>query len=42
MDRDEMRGWGNGKDRGELKRALEAITWDALAHSLPLAQMLIR
>jgi hypothetical protein len=33
---------GNGKDRGERKRALEAITWDALTHSLPLAQILVR
>ncbi len=35
-------GAGNGDYRGELKRALEAITWYALAHSLPLAQILIR
>jgi hypothetical protein len=35
-------GAGNGDYRGELKRALEAITWYALAHRLPLAQMLIR
>jgi hypothetical protein len=35
-------GAGNGDYRGELKRALEAVTWYALAHRLPLAQMLIR
>jgi hypothetical protein len=35
-------GSGNGDYRGELKRALEAITWYALTHQLPLAQMLIR
>lgn len=35
-------GSGHGKDRSERKRALEAITWDALAHARPLARMLIR
>jgi hypothetical protein len=35
-------GSGNGKYRDELKRVLEAITWYALAHSLPLTQMLVR
>src|SRR5258708_37435986 len=29
-------GSGNGDYRGDLKRALEAITWYALAHQLPL------
>jgi hypothetical protein len=35
-------GAGNGKYRGELKRALEAVTWYALAFSLPLSQVVIR
>jgi hypothetical protein len=35
-------GAGNGKYRGELKRALEAITWYATALALPLARMLVR
>lgn len=35
-------GSGNGNYRGELKRSLEAITWYALAHALPLCQMLVR
>src|ERR1700724_1978656 len=35
-------GPGNGNYRGELKRSLEAITWYALAHALPLCQMLVR
>lgn len=35
-------GSGNGDYRGELKRALEAITWYALANSLPLTQIRIR
>lgn len=35
-------GAGNGDYRGELKRALEAITWYALIQQLPLPQMLIR
>ncbi|MEO6888749.1 MAG: hypothetical protein ABI324_07105, partial [Ktedonobacteraceae bacterium] len=35
-------GAGNGKYRGELKRALEAITWYALSLSLPLSHVLVR
>lgn len=35
-------GSGNGNYRGELKRALEAMTWYALAHALPLCQVLVR
>lgn len=35
-------GAGNGDYRGELKRALEALTWYALSQQLPLSQMLIR
>jgi hypothetical protein len=35
-------GAGNGKYREELKRALQAITWYALAFSLPLSQVVIR
>ena len=35
-------GSGNGDYRAELKRALEAITWYALAHGLPLGQILVR
>ena len=35
-------GAGNGDYRGELKRALEAIIWYALAHALPLCQVLVR
>ena len=39
---DTYSGAGNGKYRGELKRALEAVTWYALAFSLPLSQVVIR
>ena len=35
-------GAGNGKYREELKRALQAVTWYALAHALPLSQVVIR
>lgn len=35
-------GAGNGKYREELQRALEAVTWYALAFSLPLSQVVIR
>jgi hypothetical protein len=35
-------GAGNGKYHSELKRSLEAITWYALAHGLPLSQILVR
>src|SRR3989440_10655253 len=35
-------GAGNGKYHSELKRSLEAITWYALAHGLPLSQILLR
>jgi len=35
-------GVGNGKYREELQRALEAVTWYALAFALPLSQMVIR
>ena len=35
-------GAGNGDYRGELKRALEAITWYAVALGLPQSQMLVR
>ena len=35
-------GAGNGKYREELKRALQAVTWYAPAHALPLSQIVIR
>jgi hypothetical protein len=35
-------GAGNGNYRGELKRALQAIIWYALALGLPVSQMLVR
>lgn len=35
-------GAGNGKYREELKHALEAVTWYAMAHALPLSQIAIR
>jgi hypothetical protein len=35
-------GAGNGKYREELKRALQAVTWYATSHDLPLAQIVIR
>ncbi len=35
-------GAGNGKYREELKRALQAVTWYAMAHALPLSQVVIR
>jgi hypothetical protein len=35
-------GAGNGKYREELQRALQAVTWYALALSLPLSQVVIR
>jgi hypothetical protein len=35
-------GAGNGTYREELKRALQAVTWYAMAHALPLSQVVIR
>jgi hypothetical protein len=35
-------GAGNGNYREELKRALQAITWYAMAHALPFSQIAIR
>jgi hypothetical protein len=35
-------GAGNGKYREELRRALQAVTWYAMALALPLSQVVIR
>lgn len=35
-------GAGNGNYREDLKRALQAVTWYAMAHALPLSQVVIR